>query len=77
MKTITKVITYCFFKPIHPSASHHYIRVTTETNNDVQWVMGYENHIGLVSCIGGNIQDELKVELEKEYQEKIKENDNN
>jgi hypothetical protein len=73
MKTIQQVTTYVFFKPVNPDSKYYFIR--TQTNHSlgslVSWGTGYENHLGLVSFVGGGVNDTLAVDLEKEYQNSL------
>lgn len=67
MKHIVKTTNYWLFKPVNPNGNIYYVRTLVEGLAPV-WFMGYENHIGLVSSVGGDLKEETKEILEREWQ---------
>lgn len=71
MKHITKKTHYWLFKKTNEQDSeckYYFIRTITEGLDKVVWFMGYENSFGLVSSIGGELNEDKQIELEKEFQ---------
>ena len=79
MKTIDVTISYTLFKPVKEininaiGSTLEFVRVTNSYNSNIKWMMGYENNFGTVSLIGGDLSTELSNQLEKEYQNTLKE----
>lgn len=71
MKTITKITKYWFFKPVNENTEQYfYIRsgVINEDNEfSIFWFIGYENSLGNVSSVGGEIDDEMVKQLEYDF----------
>jgi ERCC4-type nuclease len=75
MKKITHTTQYWLFKeiPSEYEKKYYYVRCMVRGLTAV-WFMGYENHMNLVSRIGGDLSEELANKLEAEFQEYIKNN---
>ena len=81
MKTIEIKTTYTLFKPVRGTnevgSTLEYVRILSNTNAKIHWAMGYENVMGTVSIIGGELSKETQDQLEKEYQNAIVISNNN
>lgn len=71
MKKISKVIHYWFLKPTQDGGQYYFIRSQTEGSETYNWFMGYENHLGFISPVGGSLSGTLVDGLEKEFQQSI------
>lgn len=47
---------------------YYYVRCKTDGIDRYMWLVGYENSIGLVSPVGGELPGEMAKELESEFQ---------
>lgn len=72
MKKLSKIIHYWFLKPTQEGGQYFFIRSQTDGMDNYSWFMGYENHLGIVSSVGGSLSGTLVDQLEKEFQESIK-----
>jgi len=71
MKHIIKTTQYWIFKPIGEGSKYSYVRVQVSDLTPT-WFMGYENHMGLVSSVGGDLKAETVLDLEMEWQEAVR-----
>ena len=76
MKTIVKTVNYWLFKPVNSNSHIYYIRSQVNNLRPI-WFTGYENHIGLVSGVGGDLKEETVIILEAEWQAAMKEIESN
>lgn len=72
MEKITKTTNYWLFKQTTTDSKYFFVRAVTEGLDNVTWFMGYKNHLGLVSSIGGDLKEETIESLEKEFQNSLK-----
>jgi len=76
MKTINVTTTYTLFKPVPKpngvDSTIHFVRITSSTTPKITWFMGYENVMGSVSIVGGDLSKQLNEQLETEYRNSIK-----
>lgn len=68
IKHIVKKTHYWFLKKINNDSKYYYIRTMCEGIDKIIWFTGYENNSGLVSSIGGELNEETQNQLEKEFQ---------
>ena len=61
---------YWLFKKTNEDSNYYYVRIMTDGLDRINWVMGYENHFGSVSIVGGGLTDYKQKELEAEFQQK-------
>jgi hypothetical protein len=69
IKHIVKKTHYWLFKKTNDESKYYYVRTMTEGLDRVVWFMGYENHFGSVSSVGGELSDETQKQLESEFQQ--------
>lgn len=76
VKKITQTTYYWLFKeiPSEYEKKYYYVRCQLNGLDRYVWFMGYENHMHLVSRIGGDLSEDLSDKLEKEFQEYLKNN---
>lgn len=76
MKKITQTTHYWLFKeiPSEYETKYFYVRCKVDGLSKHAWFMGYENHMGLVSRVGGDFSEETESKLEAEFQEYLKNN---
>jgi protein-arginine kinase activator protein McsA len=53
MQEIVKTTRYWLFKPSGDAGEYHFTRIKTDGIKNVMWSLGYKNHNGFVSLIGG------------------------
>jgi hypothetical protein len=68
IKHIIKKTHYWLFKKTNNDGKYYFVRSMTEGLDRVVWFMGYENHFGLVSSVGGELSEEKQKQLESEFQ---------
>lgn len=68
MKHIVRNTHYWLFKKINKNSKYYYIRTETDGMDRIGWFIGYENNFNKVSGIGGNLSDEMEMQLENEFQ---------
>ena len=69
IKHIVKKTHYWLFKKTNDKSEYYYVRTMTEGLDRVVWFMGYENHFGSVSSVGGELSEETQKQLESEFQQ--------
>jgi len=69
IKHIVKKTHYWLFKKTNSESKYYYVRTMTEGLDRVVWFMGYENHFGSVSSVGGELSEETQKQLESEFQQ--------
>ena len=67
-KHIVKKSHYWLFKKINEERDYFYVRTMTDGQDRIAWFVGYENHFGSVSSVGGSLSDDLEKQLESEFQ---------
>lgn len=70
MKHIIKTTQYWIFKPVYEGSQYSFVRVQV-SDLPPTWFMGSENHMGLVSRVGGDLKPETIANLEKEWSEEV------
>lgn len=75
MEKYIKTIEYSILKPTAPNSNYYYIRINSDLPKWTNWSIGYKSDVSGVALIGGPLTDDLKDELEKEYQENTSEVD--
>jgi hypothetical protein len=68
IKHIVKKTHYWLFKKTNDDGEYYFVRSMTEGLDRVVWFMGYENHFGSVSSVGGELSEEKQKQLESEFQ---------
>ena len=68
IKHIVKKTHYWLFKKTNEDSKYYFVRTMTEGLDRVVWFMGYENHFGSVSSVGGELSEEKQKQLESEFQ---------
>ncbi len=68
IKHIVKKTHYWLFKKTNDDGKYYFVRSMTEGLDRVVWFMGYENHFGSVSSVGGELSEEKQKQLESEFQ---------
>ena len=68
IKHIIKKTHYWLFKKTNEDSKYYFVRTMTEGLDRVVWFMGYENHFGSVSSVGGELSEEKQKQLESEFQ---------
>lgn len=76
MKHITKTTHYWLFKPTSPGRQTYFVRCQIEDFSP-SWFLGYENHMGLISRIGGDLSADTVERLEAEWQAEMARNEEN
>lgn len=71
MEQITQTTHYWLFKPTQDNGKYHYVRTKTDGLDKFGWFIGYKNNLGLVSRIGGDLNNAMIENLENEFQLKI------
>ena len=71
IKHIVKKTHYWLFKKTNDDTKYYFVRTMTEGLDRVVWFVGYENHLGLVSVVGGELSEEKQKQLESEFQQSI------
>jgi hypothetical protein len=69
IKHIVRKTHYWLFKKTNSESKYYYVRTMTEVLDRVVWFMGYENHFGSVSSVGGELSEEKQKQLESEFQQ--------
>ena len=67
IKHIVKKTHYWLFKKTI-IGEYYFIRTMNEGLDSVVWFIGYENQFGLVSPVGGELEQERQKQLEIEFQ---------
>lgn len=68
IKHIVKKTHYWLFKKTNEDGKYYFVRTMTDGLDRVVWFMGYENHFGSVSSVGGELSEEKQNQLESEFQ---------
>lgn len=68
IKHIVKKTHYWLFKKTNKDDKYYFVRTMIEGLDRVVWFIGYENHFGSVSSVGGELSEEKQKQLESEFQ---------
>lgn len=71
MEEIVKTTRYWLFKKSNDAGEYYYVRVKTDGIKTISWSLGYKNHLGLASLIGGTLSESISNSLENEFQEEV------
>jgi len=67
-KLIIQKTNYWLFEKTSENSKYYFVRIQTDGISTHSWSMGYENSFGLVSCIGGPLNEERVKDLEERFQ---------